>query len=534
MTVVTPTEGIDPRAALASSIHASPGVFAVLLGSGISTAAGVPTGWEVVQRLIRRVAKMEDVDLDQTGQSPDEWYAGAFGCEARYDKLLGQLAPTDRLRRDILRRYFEVSEGTETPLEPTTAHRVIAKLCAQGRVRVILTTNFDHLMEHALDEAGAASQVLVSPNDRKGMTPLQHAATTLVKLHGDYRGRMRNTTAELAKYPRDLAKLVDEVFDRYGLIIVGWSTEYDVALAQHLSAARSRRYPTYWLDYKNSATEEARRLIVKRGAAVIAPESADEFFLDLEQRIGRLDKIAMRRQQPTALWDHHHAPTYDQAPTGWTECPLLQLRAVCELEGVRRDDCGPIGPDEREALLSALGAAPVSKRVSELTHKHAAVPAFASPEPGSLAIRPEDMRWLPTPGGNQSTAFATYRLGGDASTGMSALFDLWLPRAGGGSVLITIDIAISSSGGILPIEAALIWQDALVALSGPVPDAIRGILPLYAEVTLLEIHAGSAEWSSFTHRQTGGLWKQLNLDAFGPTPDGMPASIGQAMRTQAR
>jgi len=78
-------------------------VFAVLLGSGISTAAGVPTGWEVVQRLIRRVAKMEDVDLDQTGQSPDEWYAGAFGCEARYDKLLGQLASTDRLRRDLLR-----------------------------------------------------------------------------------------------------------------------------------------------------------------------------------------------------------------------------------------------------------------------------------------------------------------------------------------------------------------------------------------------------------------------------------------------
>lgn len=39
---------LDPMIALATSAHASPGVYALLLGSGVSSATGIPTGWQVV------------------------------------------------------------------------------------------------------------------------------------------------------------------------------------------------------------------------------------------------------------------------------------------------------------------------------------------------------------------------------------------------------------------------------------------------------------------------------------------------------
>lgn len=51
---------LSPSAMLATSMHAQPGVYALLLGSGVSTGAGMPTGWGVVTDLVRKVAAQED------------------------------------------------------------------------------------------------------------------------------------------------------------------------------------------------------------------------------------------------------------------------------------------------------------------------------------------------------------------------------------------------------------------------------------------------------------------------------------------
>ena len=43
----------------------------------------------------------------------------------------------------------------------------LASLCAQGRIRLILTTNFDRLIERALDARGITAQVIADANDMK-------------------------------------------------------------------------------------------------------------------------------------------------------------------------------------------------------------------------------------------------------------------------------------------------------------------------------------------------------------------------------
>jgi hypothetical protein len=160
--VRTPTAGIDPRVALATSMYAAPGVYAVLVGSGMSRAAGIPTGWEVVQDLIRQVARAEGVSTDETGEDPTVWWARSGRGEPRYDVLLDGLAPTDAARQALLRGYFDPLPPVG-PVNPTDGHRALAWLCATGLVRVILTTNFDRLLERALEEAGASPQVIAGP-----------------------------------------------------------------------------------------------------------------------------------------------------------------------------------------------------------------------------------------------------------------------------------------------------------------------------------------------------------------------------------
>lgn len=234
---MTPTAGVDPRVALATSLHASPGVYALLVGSGLSSAAGIRTGWQVTKDIVRRIACAEGVPDQELSDDPACWWIEQGRAELRYDTLLEAVAPSAAARQSLLRSYFDPPPGEGGPIVPTQAHHAIARLCASGLVRIVLTTNFDRLLERALEEAGAAPQVIATVDDVKGMTPLPHARTTVVKLSGDYaKLDMRNTPAELAQYPPELRALLDRALDEYGLLLTGWSDEYDRALADAIAA----------------------------------------------------------------------------------------------------------------------------------------------------------------------------------------------------------------------------------------------------------------------------------------------------------
>ena len=51
---------IDPINSLAFSIQANRGVYAVMLGSGVSRSAKIPTGWEVTLDLVRKLAGISE------------------------------------------------------------------------------------------------------------------------------------------------------------------------------------------------------------------------------------------------------------------------------------------------------------------------------------------------------------------------------------------------------------------------------------------------------------------------------------------
>ena len=154
---------IDKVVQAAHALHTSPGTYAVLLGSGLSTAAGIPTGWGITLNLARRVAAVDDEAPDD----PEEWYRARFDTAPNYSKLLEALCPTPSERRETLRRYIEPTEEDlgQGRLVPTEAHRAVARLAASGHIRVILTTNFDRLIEDALTEAGISPDVIATDDE---------------------------------------------------------------------------------------------------------------------------------------------------------------------------------------------------------------------------------------------------------------------------------------------------------------------------------------------------------------------------------
>ncbi|HWU99260.1 MAG TPA: SIR2 family protein, partial [Oxalicibacterium sp.] len=289
---------MTPDITMSFAVQSNPGVYALLLGSGISRAAGIPTGWEVVLDLVRKLAAAQDADCEP---DPALWYEQTYGTQPGYSQLLDALAKTPSERQQILRAYFEPNgeEQQEGLKAPTKAHRAIAKLVAKGYIRVILTTNFDRLMERALEDEGIAPVVISHADQIQGAVPLPHMRCCVVKLHGDYLDtRILNTPEELASYDDRFNDYLSRVFDEFGLIACGWSAEWDDALRGSIERITNRRYTTFFAAV-GTLGDRASALMKHRSGIHVPISNADAFFENLQTKVEAIEAFSQRHPLST-------------------------------------------------------------------------------------------------------------------------------------------------------------------------------------------------------------------------------------------
>ena len=135
---------------------------------------------------------------------------------------------------------------------PNFGHHALAALMAADAARMVVTTNFDNLVEQAarevldsdlveprrpltvasLDDADAASRALI--RDR---WPL------LIKLHGDFRSvQLKNASAELRSQNDKLAGVLRVICGQCGLIVSGYSGR-DASVMHVLAGALDLPHP---------------------------------------------------------------------------------------------------------------------------------------------------------------------------------------------------------------------------------------------------------------------------------------------------
>jgi len=280
---------LDNITKLAFSLHSNLGVYALLLGSGVSRGAGIPTGWEIVEDLIKKIAQAEGEDIID---NPESWYLEYYHEKPEYTKLLDKITNTKEERSNLLKSYFEpTEEDIEAGLKiPTQAHKAIASLVKNSYIKIILTTNFDHLIERALEDKGIAPTVISTEDMLEGSLPYVHSRCVVVKLHGDYTdSRIKNTPDELSEYSDILNSYIDRIFDEFGLIICGWSAEWDEALRNALYRRKNRRFSCYWTT-RGTTSDEAKKVIDHLKAEIIQIDDADKFFTELLEKVEAIEE----------------------------------------------------------------------------------------------------------------------------------------------------------------------------------------------------------------------------------------------------
>ena len=285
--------GIHRLTTLAFSLYSNKGVYAVLLGSGVSRSAHMPSAWEVENCLIEKVAATQGV----SGQDDwHKWFYDFYGTAADYSSLLADIASTKTERVALMKSFFEPDEK-EKELgwkKPTIAHRSLAKLIKNGYVKVILTTNFDRLIEEALNSEGVSFQVVQDESDLEKIVPLQHSKVpTIVKINGDYIDcRFRNTAAELSSYPERFKSFISRIFEDYGLITCGWSATWDTGLVSILQDASHSRYNAFF-GYVSKPNDTLNDLARCREGEPLAMKDADLFFKELLEQVSALENSSV-------------------------------------------------------------------------------------------------------------------------------------------------------------------------------------------------------------------------------------------------
>jgi len=321
---------------IAFSVYSNKGVYALMLGSGISISSGIPTGWEIVLDLIRKLAVLNNENCDANEVN---WFVEKYKEDPDYSTILSKLALQSTERVNLLKSYFEPTEAErENNLkEPTIAHKAIAQLIKAGYIKVVITTNFDRLLENALREVGIEPQVIRHVDDINGAMPLVHSEFTLIKVNGDYLdSRFLNTKQELSDYHLTLKEYILRVLNEYGLITCGWSAKWDTGLVNTIRQSENFRFSSFW-SHVGTCEAELNDLSTYRKGNTIEISNADSFFTELKERVEALSKmennhplnadIAVERLKKYIVKDENKILLYDLFQTE-QECAFQKMRSI--------------------------------------------------------------------------------------------------------------------------------------------------------------------------------------------------------------
>lgn len=282
---------IDAVTRIAMNVYSNKGVYVPLLGSGVSLSAGIMSGWKVTEDLLKKLAFMKE------GAIPDDvfqWYKEKYKKEAEYSGLLSQLGHHSAEIGNLLWPYFEPSEEDKLnhKKEPTEAHKAIAELATKGYFKVIITTNFDRLLENALDQKGVKYQVVSSEDDLDGAVPIVHFPLTIFKVNGDYKdSRVKNTEQELTNYSKLWNDYLLSILKDFGLITCGWSAKWDKAIIKAIESCKKHHYSYSFTHVDKGNSEDILKLSAVCNGDAIEIDDADGFFTELAERIKALEVI---------------------------------------------------------------------------------------------------------------------------------------------------------------------------------------------------------------------------------------------------
>jgi Uncharacterized conserved protein len=277
------------------------------LGSGASIKAGIPTGGKLIWQFKREIYCSEtgiskedlgDLQSEQVKERLTDYFnkiAGApiIGSRLEYAYYFEKCYPSSIAREKFIQNLVR-------DREPSEGHLCLVSLMLKGYVKNVWTTNFDSLVESAINTLSPAQAYKVhsSANQADASMTGDETFLKIYKLHGDYRyDRIKNTTEELQKLEELIFRQFVENTYHKGLIVIGYSGSDKSIMSSLDKIIPDLKYGLLWMVRKGEPiNNEVKELMEKacklnEASSIIEIEGFDNFLYECYKALAYPNEI---------------------------------------------------------------------------------------------------------------------------------------------------------------------------------------------------------------------------------------------------
>ncbi|MGD2072262.1 MAG: SIR2 family protein [Candidatus Thorarchaeota archaeon] len=244
--------------------------YALFVGAGISVSAGVPLAItdlpnlpSIASEAKKHIFISNNPNLMPSKKNIKKWFKRKGYLEESnniYGDILELLSTSKRGRMKFLRQFF-------VGKQPSLIHLYIAEMVKRKIIEIILTTNFDDLLEKALDRLSIEHITYAFSQSLRDFKLLDNYPK-LIKFHGDYRySYIKNTNKETIELEKIKIAAFEHIMHEYGLIFVGYGGNDKSIMNPILNCISKEDYLPYgivWVKRKGSSHSEFFERLIRR------------------------------------------------------------------------------------------------------------------------------------------------------------------------------------------------------------------------------------------------------------------------------
>ena len=248
--------------------------FCFILGAGASKQSGISTGGELARRWVKELRELYgdgEVEAWMKKEKIDPKNPSAH-YPAIYEKRF-KLYDADG--------YYAL-EKEMSRAEPSCGYSVLAQVLAEGRHNIVITTNFDSLMEDAMFIYTDERPLVCGHEALAGFIRPTERRPLIAKIHRDILLAPKNTPDETSALEKRWVKALSNILGSYTPIVIGYGGN-DGSLMGFLDQLDNIEGKMFWC-YREAdglGNHRIKELINKHDGFAVAIEGFDEMMVQL-------------------------------------------------------------------------------------------------------------------------------------------------------------------------------------------------------------------------------------------------------------
>ena len=256
--------------------------YCFILGAGASVKSGIPSGEMLVDEWEKKLCKRNPAEHAKWKESQNinadnqtEHYSDYYERYLEYNP--------ERLK-------IELTACMEKG-KPSVGYIALAHILTNSSSSIVITTNFDHLTEDAINQMGAGFPRVVGHEALANFIDLNETRPTIIKLHRDILFEPKSTNEQTKVLERSIQKKLPKILAEYQPIFVGYAGN-DRSLMDFLSHPKNLNKfgcewkTPYWTIYEKKPTSKQHDFLQKANGFLICNCSFDQVMIALGQRFG--------------------------------------------------------------------------------------------------------------------------------------------------------------------------------------------------------------------------------------------------------